>query len=631
MSYLSDGDGSVSAFGTHYDSVVDFAAAKLPPVPGVTEDDMLLVHESSIYHHRSTLPKHSFIKRSQMMRLKTNALPDFRKQAKSTLPVQNPRTAAAVPSDVFVLPTGDSLLSKPKSRGSEGDELQWARPPPRMLQYASITPEPSDEPTAAEIARQTRAELAYQRLEMRHEQELQWRRRRKGAWDAGAWSIESLFYTDENDELFRQLLDEKLSTVGAGSTDEVASQLAKRRASLSGESPLGTAQPGAGRRGSTGRRGSGLLGGTSQGAPEWLEQAHRQLDIESKKDEEARRLLGPPSPTQVQRIRAMLRSDRFGDAMSEVQLKRFSDDDLVWREQVRRTPYVQKLLRDAFGFFDRDGDGGLNYDEYQECSKALYSVLHTENDEEDAAAVARTDWVHDSMGEGRVGPERWKVMMMQLGDLWTTAVSVREYCSFFISVMLQVALISTRARTPLSARTGTAASSDKRAATAGARNGATRKDGHMAQLGLVDWRAHFDRVFADEYRIPPARGSALRASTAATGSPGGGGGASPRGSGSRLQVGSWASSSYGGSRGGGRHGSLVSSSSMLSPPMLPPPMPRRWAASASGETPQLGGRHGGAAGASGGGQLGAVRRAGAASQPQRPPVRSPLVTIDRLV
>lgn len=507
---MADSIGSLrpqaSAFGTHYDAVAEWIERKLPPLELPTPS------ETASFALLGIQPRGE---RSPPRKLPAYLRARTRPPAQAGLSYFNVGRSAHLLDHRL---DRSLIQANPFSKSGQRRAMLAARrqrqsmeePLPLRHVHASESAllATSWSPPRTALARATpsrtsmlvrRLQIARARADPRWERIAQFRQAADGAWsfEQGAWSLG----VGKPDPLIAELLDDRLrasSSHGAARAPgaEPAAPLADAgaaRAQLLGRIVPSYAQASAAR---------DVL--VHNAPPEWLTRAHAELEVEALKDDAAREAAPPPDAEEVAALRR-------AEALRGGGRPLLSDADLCWRERVRRSGWLQKLLARALAHFDLDGDGSLGFGEYVRFSKQVYAVLHAQYDEAEAERVAVQDWQLDSAGHSRVGAEAWSALWMELAELWTTRVSLREYGAFVLSVLLQIAMaVERRPR---------AAAHDRAAAAAASGAEAARRRGEeaasmtrlkvavpqtVAELPMpLDWRRGWREAF------PSAEPSAL--------------------------------------------------------------------------------------------------------------------------
>lgn len=305
------------------------------------------------------------------------------------------------------------------------------------LDRSAIREDPTSKSAERRSLRQARREAAAESARLLlpgHLDPGQLDRRLVGGRDVGlggdGWRL-SVLPAGRQDALLAGLLDERLRA-GAGARHG--------RGASAGPADLRAAQAELLARLEQRRSAVRAARGPPVALPDWLRRAHAELEAEACKDDRARAAAPPLRAAEVHALRQAGGGGRLSDA------------DLVWRERVRTTDWLRRLLARALAHFDADGDGMLSRGEYLLMSRRVYAALHRGYDKAEAEAVARADWEVDSAGGAHVGPRAWASMWLELAELWTTRASLREYGSFILAVLTQVAIAASGPGGPREAR-----------------------------------------------------------------------------------------------------------------------------------------------------------------------------------
>ncbi|KAG8461643.1 hypothetical protein KFE25_001261 [Diacronema lutheri] len=501
--------GTISAFGTDYDAVAAWAEERLPalePLSATDAERLVRAAEPAPEARARALPPY-LRRRSQAAALSRDACADA-SQSFFTTGVSFSRLNRA---DIRADPASKSGRRRAAQQARKQQQLfaQPVRPPPRRL-YGSESALIAtwEAPARAQTQRGTpsrrsmlasRLLLAKARADPRWQRSTDFRRTDDGwAFEHGAWSLA----VGSSDPVLAALLDDRLRSAANGASgsalDDTTTASAAAHAQL-----VERLLPRCARGEAAGGGGGAFETRVHNAPPPWLTAAHLQLEAEARADDEARLAAPPPSAERLGELRA-------AEALSaHAERAPLSDAELAWRQRVAHSPWLRALLEHALGHFDADGDGELSFVEYVAMAKALYAVLHTHYDEARADRVAREDWLIDSRGGHRVGLESWVGMWMELAELWTTRVSLREYASFVISALLQITMAPRAPRVrgahPGAAPAAPAASAAPAALAALAAPAASAAPRRRAPLvvvplpralPLVDWRQTFREVFA---------------------------------------------------------------------------------------------------------------------------------------
>jgi hypothetical protein len=518
--------GQVSALGTDYDAVAAWAQRKLPALAQTTEEDSLALA-------RAAEPKPEppgrklppYLRRAGKPSSHSHALGASDKLARDglqTFDAFEPRhfrdhlDRSNIQADPF------SASGRRRAALQERKRLEMSRPlrpPPRRLYgsedsafYAFPHSHASAQPTKPPGPSRT-SQLVRRLVTAKARADPRWRKAAEYRLGASGWSFEDGAWSFEivaEDPILSGLLEDRLQRSGRDGETLPEAAHAQLQARLLPERL---------RAGGGAERGGGeqlRALAVHAAPPEWLTAAHLQLEAEAEQDDAARLRAGEPPAEELARLRRAHALEVLGEAASEAQMaafedeQRFSDADLFWRSRVRANRWLQRLCARALAHFDTDGDGALGFADYTAMSKALYAVLHAEYDEAEADRIAREDWLLDSQGGRRqVGQEEWVGLWLQLADLWTTGVSLREYASFLISALLQITMAQPRSTRP------------PPRPEAGARRAAARPvqrvalSQTVAAFPLADWRRTLDEVFrhtqrAAEHAFADAQGSTER-------------------------------------------------------------------------------------------------------------------------
>ena len=112
----------------------------------------------------------------------------------------------------------------------------------------------------------------------------------------------------------------------------------------------------------------------------------------------------------------------------------YTDLGLLKRESLKHHPQIRGLLDQLWEAADKNGDGGLDKEEYMVmCRKVYKAIVDDSNDEEDEAErqrIAEEDWAADSHGHDTLDYRRFTTAWFQLADHWTHDLSITAYCSF---------------------------------------------------------------------------------------------------------------------------------------------------------------------------------------------------------
>ncbi|KAJ1624582.1 hypothetical protein T492DRAFT_1046125 [Pavlovales sp. CCMP2436] len=392
--------GVVSAFGTDYDAVAAWAEGRLPALePNSAEDAHKLAvaalpapaaraRKLPPYLHRSEASR--LVHRSEASWLAHYELGADPSQHLDRSRIQTDPTshsglkrAAREARKVFLAEQELShvpvrrMFGSAASSFSAGWETRGPHDPRPLPSQQSMT--------------MRRLLIAKKRYDPRHKQPTGFRRTPDGwGFQQGEWSLS----VSASDPLLSNLLDERLRSPlefkGGGSSrfegsgsDNVGSREADRIRATHTESHAQLAA----------RLAPANLGaktGVAQaaGPPEWLARFHLQLEGEARKDDEARRV----APAVEEERLAALRSAAVEAGLAKVGGAQFTDEELVWRERVRASSWLQLLLASALGHFDVNGDGALDLKEYLVMSKQVYAVLHSHYEDAEAERVAHADW-----------------------------------------------------------------------------------------------------------------------------------------------------------------------------------------------------------------------------------------------
>ena len=136
----------------------------------------------------------------------------------------------------------------------------------------------------------------------------------------------------------------------------------------------------------------------------------------------------------LQKLREHYDPDGIHSEKHADQHEYYTDLGLLKRESLKFHPKIRALLDQLWQAADKNGDGGLDKEEYLTmCSKVYKAIVDDSDDPEDQATrdqIAEEDWEADSQGHLTLDYRRFTTAWFQLADHWTHDLNVEAYCRF---------------------------------------------------------------------------------------------------------------------------------------------------------------------------------------------------------
>ena len=136
----------------------------------------------------------------------------------------------------------------------------------------------------------------------------------------------------------------------------------------------------------------------------------------------------------VEKLRSHYDPDGIHSNKHADQHEYYTDLGLLKRESLKHHPKIRGLLDQLWEASDKNGDGGLDKEEYMIMCRKVYKAIVDDSDdvddEEERERIAQEDWIADSYGHDTLNYRRFTTAWFQLADHWTHDLSVDAYCSF---------------------------------------------------------------------------------------------------------------------------------------------------------------------------------------------------------